>query len=146
MPTHATQILECQFTQGLWRHAWRPVTFTLIVNNFGVKYKGRNNANHLLKSLEKYYDVSVNWKRDLYVGIKLEWNYDKGFVDTQILGFVGKKLHKYQHKPPTKPQHAPLTAALIQYRAKVQTTQIDAYPTLSVKRIRHIQDVIGSFA
>ena len=25
---------ECQFTQGLWRHVWRPITFTLVVDNF----------------------------------------------------------------------------------------------------------------
>ena len=25
---------------GLWNHAWRPVTFTRCVDNFGVKYVG----------------------------------------------------------------------------------------------------------
>jgi hypothetical protein len=36
-------------TPGLWTHATRPVTFNLIVNvnNFGVKYIGKENAEHL---------------------------------------------------------------------------------------------------
>ena len=111
-----------------------------------MKYKGLNNANHLLKALKEYYDVSVDWKGELYVGIKLNWNYDKGYVDTHVPGFVEKKLHKYQHKPSPKPQHAPAKAIPIQYGAKVQTTTVDTSPTLSAQRIRHIQDVVGSFA
>lgn len=126
---------ECQFTQGLWRHAWRPIMFTLVVDDFGAKYKGLNNANHLLKALEEYYDVSVDWKGELYAGIKLNWNYDKGYVDTHVPGFVEKELHKYQHKPPSKSQHAPAKATPIQYGAKVQTTNVDTSPTLSAQRI-----------
>ena len=137
---------ECQFTQGLWRHAWRPITFTLVVDDFGVKYKGVNNANHLMKALEEFYDVTADWKGELYVGIKLNWNYEKGYLDTHVPGFVAKKLHKYQYKPSKKPQHAPAKAAPIQYGAKVQVTEVDTSPALSAKRIRHIQDVVGSFA
>jgi hypothetical protein len=28
---------ECVNTHGLWRHATRPITFSLMVNNFGIK-------------------------------------------------------------------------------------------------------------
>jgi hypothetical protein len=28
---------ECVNTPGLWRHATRPITFTLVVDNFGIK-------------------------------------------------------------------------------------------------------------
>ena len=28
----------CQFTPGLWRHVWRPITFTLVVDDFGIKF------------------------------------------------------------------------------------------------------------
>jgi hypothetical protein len=27
-------------TPGLWTHKWQPITFSLIVDNFGVKYIG----------------------------------------------------------------------------------------------------------
>ena len=36
-----------QFTPGLWRHVWRPVTFTLVVDDFGIKSVGEQHANHL---------------------------------------------------------------------------------------------------
>ena len=40
-------------TAGLWKHATRPVTFVLIVDDFGVKFIGKENANHLLKALKQ---------------------------------------------------------------------------------------------
>ena len=33
-----------QFTPGLWRHVWRPTTFTLVVDYFGVKFVGKEHA------------------------------------------------------------------------------------------------------
>ncbi len=37
-----------QVTPGLWKHASRPISFTLCVENFGMKYVGREHAEHLL--------------------------------------------------------------------------------------------------
>ena len=136
----------CQFTPGLWRHVWRPTSFALVVDNFGVKVVGDTHANHLIKTLEKYHDVTVDWKGELFVGIKLEWDYKKRILDTHVPGYVKKALHKYQHAPPSHPQHAPAKAAPIQYGAKVQRTDHDTTPRLEAKRIKHIQDVVGTFA
>jgi hypothetical protein len=33
-------------TPGLWKHGTRPVTFTLVIDDFGVKYIERENAEH----------------------------------------------------------------------------------------------------
>jgi hypothetical protein len=35
---------ECVNTPGLWRHANRPITFSLIVDDFGVNYVGKEHA------------------------------------------------------------------------------------------------------
>ncbi len=47
----AQQLLEKQFnkegyhqsalTPGFWKHDWRPISITLRVNNFGIKYVGQ---------------------------------------------------------------------------------------------------------
>ena len=42
-----------KFTPRLWRHSWQPITFALVVNYFGIKVKGDENANHLKTTLEK---------------------------------------------------------------------------------------------
>ena len=42
---------ELPHTPGLWKHVTRPVWFTLVVDDFRVKYVGIDNAQHLMKSL-----------------------------------------------------------------------------------------------
>ena len=89
-----------QFTPGLWKNVWRPITFTLVVDDFGIKVEGNNHANHLVSTLKNHYDITVDCKVELFVGIKLKWNYDKRTLDTHIPIFFPKALHKYQHAKP----------------------------------------------
>ena len=44
---------EVKHTPGLWKHILRPIQFTLVVVDFGVKYTRRKYAEHLLGVLEK---------------------------------------------------------------------------------------------
>ena len=47
---------QSQYTHGLWTHKWRPICFSLVVDDFGVKYVGEEHAQHLLNVLRKHYD------------------------------------------------------------------------------------------
>ena len=47
---------------GLWSHKWRLVLFSLIVDDFGVKYVGKSHANNLLNALNENFEVTVNEK------------------------------------------------------------------------------------
>ena len=40
-------------TPALWKHATKPIIFSLVVYDFGVKYVGKENANHLIQALQK---------------------------------------------------------------------------------------------
>ena len=42
---------EVAHTPGLWRHATRPIQFSLVVDNFGVKYVGKQHVEHLAHCL-----------------------------------------------------------------------------------------------
>ncbi len=42
---------QSKTTLGLWKHYSRPIIFSLVVNNFGVKYIGEENAQHLLDKI-----------------------------------------------------------------------------------------------
>ena len=39
-------------TPGLWKHVSRPIAFTLVVDDFGVKYVGKKKDNHLVAALK----------------------------------------------------------------------------------------------
>jgi len=63
------------------RHEWRPTTFTLVVDDFGVKYVGKEHADHLVASLKTKYKLVEDWAGDLYWGIKLHWDYTACTLD-----------------------------------------------------------------
>ena len=50
-------------TPGLWKHDTRPICFSLVVDDFGVKYVGEEHAQHLLETIRKYYKCSADWQR-----------------------------------------------------------------------------------
>jgi hypothetical protein len=48
-------------TPGLWKHETRRTTFTLVVDDFGVQYFSKEDANHLINSIEANYPVKIDW-------------------------------------------------------------------------------------
>jgi hypothetical protein len=40
-------------THGLWTHDTCPISFSLVVDDFGVKYVGREHAEHLMACIKK---------------------------------------------------------------------------------------------
>ena len=99
---------------------WRPVTFTLVVDDFGVKFIGKHHAHHLEKTLKRWYNIAVDWTNEQCVGITLKWDYNKRTLDTSVPDLVKNKLHEFQHPTQSKPQHTPAKAAPINYRSKVR--------------------------
>jgi hypothetical protein len=72
---------KCKQMPGLWKHATRPISFTLVVDNFGMKYANKYDINHLIQCLKKKYELTEDWDGNLYCGIKLNWNYDNHSLD-----------------------------------------------------------------
>ena len=55
-----------------WKHEWRPISFTLVVDNFGVKYIGKEHAMHLIKTLKEHYEVKEDWEERRDIGITMD--------------------------------------------------------------------------
>ena len=71
---------QSNVTPGLWTHEWRPICFTLVVDDFGVKYVGDEHAAHLQAALRETYEIEVDEEGEKYVGISLDWDYANGEV------------------------------------------------------------------
>jgi hypothetical protein len=50
-----------EHTHGLWKHETHPVRFSLVVDDFIIKYIGRDNAEQLMTSIKKNYAISSDW-------------------------------------------------------------------------------------
>jgi hypothetical protein len=128
-----------------WRNLTHPISFTLVVDDFGVKYVGKEHIDHLIKCIKEKYELSKDWLGDLYCGIKLHWVYNARTVDISMPGYIKNLLQKYKHKLPTKPRNCPYTPAPKQYGAKAHVPlPVDISPKLSDKEIKEIQQIIGS--
>jgi hypothetical protein len=136
---------EVAHTPGLWRHVTRPIQFSLVVDDFGVKYVGRQHAQHLIDTLKKNYKLSEDWAGTLYCGITLEWDYENRILDISMPGYIGKLRARFDHDTPRKPQHSPHKAPPKIYGAAAQDPiPDDTTPRLDAKRITRIQQIIGS--
>jgi hypothetical protein len=62
-------------TPGIWLHTIRPIAFSLIVDDFAVKYVGKHHADHLRDSLLQSYEITTNWEGKVYSGMSLKWDY-----------------------------------------------------------------------
>ena len=65
---------QSKYTPGLWTHKWRPVAFSLIVDDFDVKYIGKEHAQHLIDVLGDY-EIEIDRKGSKYASIDLYFNH-----------------------------------------------------------------------
>ena len=79
---------EMPHTPGLWMYVSRPIAFTFVVDDFGIKYKGQEHLGHLLSALREDYVIEVDREGKLYCKITLDWDYEKSYVDISMPGYV----------------------------------------------------------
>jgi hypothetical protein len=94
-------------TPGLWLHTTRPISFTLIVDDFAVKNVGKQHAEHLRNVLLRTYELTTDWTATarVYSGMTLKWDYNARTCDISMFGYVSNILSKFQHYAPKHPQH-----------------------------------------
>jgi hypothetical protein len=137
--------LPTQHTHGLWTHDTHPISFSLVVDDFGVKYVGGEHAEHLMACIKKKYNIFSDWNGTAYSGLTLEWDYKNSTVDLSMPGYIKAALHKYQHPAPARPEHAPHTWNPPIYGAKTQfVTEATSSPALSDKEINKLQQLTGT--
>ena len=88
-----------------------------MVDDFGVKYRNKKDADHPISSLQAKYEVTQCLTGVLYCGIKLKWNHITHQLDISMPVYVKDALHKFQHLTPTRPHHSPYQWTAPQYRS-----------------------------
>ena len=116
---------SCPNTSGIWKHHTLKTKFCLTVDDFSVKYFSKQDANHLLQVLKEHYTVSVDWTGKNYCGLTFNWEYEKGYVDVSMPGYVEKTLKRLQHVKPSSPQYSPHRWTEPSYGSKLQLAPID---------------------
>ena len=131
-------------TPSLWVHRDRPVSFTLVVDDFGVKYTKLADFQHLCDALRDLYEITVDMSGSKYLGMTIDWDYTKKTVDISMPGYLPKALHRFQHIP-TKVRRSPHQAPRIIYGQKQQLVQIEPEEAPQSKTAqKYVQQVVGT--
>jgi hypothetical protein len=128
-------------TPGQWLHKTRPISFTIVVDDFAINYVVKQHAEHLRNALLRSYELTTDWTAKLYSGMTLKWDYDKRTCDISMPGYVSNVLSKSQHDSPKHQHHTlsryvtPVYSANTQYATKDETCPLTAQQCITIKKV-----------
>ena len=132
-------------TSGLWKHRTRQTKIVLCIDDFGVKTFCKADLDHFLHSIKKYYDYHIDETGSHYIGLTLDWQYDKGVVEVSMPGYIRKLLKRTGHPTPTSPQHSPHEHLpfVLGSKGTRQLAIEDNSPPVDKRNTKHVQSVVG---
>ena len=137
---------QSEITPGLWKHTWRPICFSLCVNDFGVKYVGKHHAENFMLVLRESHKISHDWKGKKYLGVDIYWGYSHRKVHLSMLVYVTDALTRFRHNNLRKLQHQPYPKIKSNYGAKAQYAEaVYVPPPLSISDKTFVQEFTGGF-
>jgi hypothetical protein len=111
----------------------------------GIKYVGKEHADHFIKCLKEKYKLTEDWTSNLYCGITLEWNYDARTLDISMLGYIKRQLLKYKHIMQGI-QHCPYLPEPKKYGTDAQSPlPTDDTLKLSDTKIKQVQKLLEAY-
>ena len=134
-----------EHTPGLWIHRTRPIQFSLVVDDFGVKYVGREHVEFLLNTLHRAkYKTTQDWSGSLFCGISIEWDYAARKCWLSMPNYIKMVLARFHHKNPQVKEDAPLKYIPPTYGSKLQMPlPPDTSKLLNKQEITRVQQVVG---
>jgi hypothetical protein len=120
-------------TPGFGLQKTIPIALSLIVDDFAVKYVGKQHADHLRDALLRSYELTTDWEGKVYYAMTLQGDYKNRTCDIYMPGYLANVLSKFQNDTSKHPQHTPSRYVLPVYGAKTQYATQDETPPLMAK-------------
>jgi hypothetical protein len=124
-------------TPGLSLHKTRRSSFTLVVDDFEVKYVGKQHVELLRNALLRTYELTTDWTATVYSGMTLKWDYEKRTCDISMPGYISNVLSKFQHDTPII-HNIPcpgMSHLSTQNATKDETTPLMAQQCLTIQKV-----------
>jgi len=131
----------------LFIHDTNGTAFSLVVDDFLVKYKDDAAGQHLISCLQELYQITIDkGPIQKYVGITIDYQKEKKYIDLSMPGYVQKALVRFG-KTDVRGVNSPLTYVPPNYGAKSQTLKPDSTGAalLTPAQILYVQEVVGVF-
>jgi hypothetical protein len=144
---------QSKIIPGLWTHETRQTCFTLVVNNFAVKFTKMGDAQHLIEALKQNYMITINWGAIKYIGLTFDWDYNKGQVHVHMPGYLDKVFLTFKHVAPSKKKTHPISTPFPNMEPRPNMQSPRTNPPSLIKRTqnllnkedtKHVQAVMGT--
>ena len=137
--------VQAEHTDGLFTQKLCDISFTLVIDDLGIKYTNKNDVNHLNSIMRSKYKFKVDFDAKQYIGVYLKWDYIKRQVIYSMDGYVRNALEELKHILIAQHHYVPSYIERPDYGAKVQYAKEDHAPPLSATQIKHIERVVEKF-
>ena len=137
---------QCTNTPCLFVHESNGIAFTLVVDDFLVKFKDQDAALHLLAALRELYTITTDFAiTQKYVGITLFHNLKTNTIEMSMPGYVQKALQRFKRSY-TVGADSPITYVPPRYGKYQQEIHPDApsMPLTPAEKLE-LQEVVGVF-
>ena len=109
-----------------------------MVDNFGIKYIKKDDLDHLIRMLEKYYDVAVDLDGKEFVKIELDWDYENKRVHLSMAPYLQKALQQFDNLVPTHRHDSPYPHIEPKKGAKQQYSEYDTSAPVGKDKQKHV--------
>jgi hypothetical protein len=79
----------------IFKHKTRDLVFSLVVDDFGVKYKEKCDVQELLMTLRLLYVVKEDWSGVSYVGFKIHHDREKGKLTISMPNYIKDAAERF---------------------------------------------------
>ena len=130
-------------TTCLFRYKSNGTTFSLVVDDFGVKYTNKAGVDHLITTLRALYTITIDWTGSKYLRFSIFFDYTQRTVTLSMPGYISKALQRFA---PSLSVGAKSPAIYIPptYGATQQSPSEDTSTPLSPQETTTLQEIVGS--
>jgi hypothetical protein len=135
----------CPNTPCLFAHATNGVKFTLVVDDFAIKYGDKATVEHLFAAIREEYRLEVDWSASKYIGMTIEYNKKEHWLRLSMPNYVNAALVRFGVVRSGKPTHNATKFDPIVYGQRIQIAEADDSPLCTEAQAKFIREVVGVF-
>ena len=137
---------QCTNTPCLFVHDTNGIAFTLVVDDFLIKYNDKEAADHLMTTLRELYEITTDFSSvQKYVGITLKHNKLNRTIDMSMPGYVQKALLRFK-RTTLRGADSPIIYVPPRYGKFQQEVHPDEPSTpLTAAEKLELQEIVGVF-
>jgi len=130
-------------TTGLLSHKTRDTYFTLVVDDFGVYYTDAKDVEYLIETLQKLYEITIDWTGTKYLGLTINHDIASSVLCISMPDYIAKALIRFDLDQIQRAVHSPMKYTRVRYSSAPQVTVEDKSGEISAERKKRIEQIVG---